>query len=195
MNSKYRRFRDMKTVYYTATSIDGYIADPQNSLDWLFQFGEVEGMEDEFPRFMSRIGAAVMGSTTYEWVVEHDNLMVHPDKWSFDVPTWVFSTRRLPAVEGADIRFVSGDVAPVHEQMARAAGEKDIWLVGGGELVGQFHDEGLLDEIIVTLAPVTLGAGAPLLPRKITTPPFRLLHVEQLGDVFAKLTYEVRPGT
>lgn len=184
----------MKTVYYTATSIDGYIADPQNSLDWLFQFGEVEGMEDEFPRFMSRIGAAAMGSTTYEWVVEHDNLIDHPEKWSFDVPTWVFSTRRLPVVEGADIRFVRGDVAPVHEQMAQAAGEKDIWLVGGGELVGQFHDERLLDEIIVTLAPVTLGAGAPLLPRKITTPPFRLVDVVQLGDVFAKLTYEVRPG-
>lgn len=183
----------MKTVYYTATSIDGYIADPQNSLDWLFQFGDVDGMDEEFPRFMSRIGAAVMGSTTYRWVVDHDDLTTHPEKWSFNVPTWVFSSRKQPVVEGADIRFATGDVAPHHSVMVQAAGGKDIWLVGGGDLVGQFHDAGLLDEVIVTMAPVTLGAGAPLLPRGITSPPMKLTNVQQFGDVFVSLTYAVEP--
>lgn len=184
----------MKTVYYTATSLDGYIADEANSLEWLFQFGEVEGMEDEFPQFMSRIGAVAMGSTTYEWVVEHENMLEHPEKWSFGVPSWVFSSRKLPFVEGADIRFVHGEVASVHEEMVRAAEGKDVWLIGGGDLVGQFHDAGLLDEIIVTIAPVTLGAGAPLLPRNISSPPLVLTGVERFGDVFVKLTYRVQRG-
>jgi dihydrofolate reductase len=63
--------------------------------------------------------------------------------------------------------------------------------MGGGELVGQFHDHGLLDEIIVTLASVTLGKGAPLLPRLISKPPLKLTSVRALGTAFAQLTYEV----
>jgi len=63
--------------------------------------------------------------------------------------------------------------------------------VGGGELVGQFHDHGLLDELIVTIASVTLGGGSPLLPRLISAPPLRLVSVSALGTAFAQLTYEV----
>jgi dihydrofolate reductase len=74
--------------------------------------------------------------------------------------------------------------------MAKAAGGKNIWLVGGGDLVGQFHDRGLLDEIIVTIAPVTLGAGKPLLPRPIVTPPMRLLGAQVYGP-FVQLRYTV----
>jgi dihydrofolate reductase len=94
-------------------------------------------------------------------------------------------------VSGADIRFVQGDVRPVHRAMADAAAGKNIWLVGGGELVGQFHDHGLLDELIVTVASVTLGGGAPLLPRNITSPPLRLISVSQREASFAELRYEV----
>jgi dihydrofolate reductase len=75
--------------------------------------------------------------------------------------------------------------------MAEAAAGKNIWLVGGGELVGQFHDYGLLDEIIVQIAPVTLGGGAPLLPRAITTPPLRLISATTHGAAFAELRYKV----
>jgi dihydrofolate reductase len=79
--------------------------------------------------------------------------------------------------------------------MVAAARDKNVWLVGGGELVGQFHDHGLLDELIVSIASVTLGGGAPLLPRAITTPPLRLVSVAAWGDAFAQLRYEVRrPG-
>ena len=82
------------------------------------------------------------------------------------MPSWVFSGRDLPRVDGPDIRFVSGDVAAVHAEMVEAAGDKNVWLVGGGDLVGQFHDHGLLDEVIVTIASVFLGAGraAPAAP-------------------------------
>jgi dihydrofolate reductase len=182
----------MKTQYYTATSIDGYLADEDHSLDWLFQFGAVEGMERMYPQFIDQVGAAAMGSSTYEWVIDHEDMVENSGKWPYEVPTWVFSSRELPMVKGADIRFVEGDVAPVHADMVDVANGKNIWLVGGGDLVGQFHDRGLLDEIIVSVAPVMLGRGASLLPRKIISPPLKLTGVQKYGDVFAVLTYEVQ---
>ena len=179
----------MKTQYYTATSLDGFIADPQNSLDWLLQFG----MTDDYPDFIRGVGALAMGSTTYEWILADLARpgTGRPQAWHYEQPTWVFTSRSLPAPPGADIRFARGDVRPVHAQMAAAAGGKNLWLVGGGELVGQFHDHGLLDELIVSVAPVTLGGGAPLLPRAITKPPLRLVFARMCGDTFAQLRYEV----
>jgi dihydrofolate reductase len=182
----------MATQYYTATSIDGFIADADNSLDWLFQFGEVTDMDQEYPRFIAEVGALAMGSTTYEWLVEHTGFLDDPSKWEYDHPAYVFSSRDLPRPDGPDIRFVSGDVGPVHAEMVTAAGGKNVWLVGGGDLVGQFHDQGLLDEIILGVASVTLGSGAQLLPRKITTPPLRLLEATQHGGSFATLRYAVQ---
>lgn len=182
----------MKTQYYTATSLDGFIADADNSLEWLFRL-EGEGNSD-YPDFIRQVGAVAMGSTTYEWILDHEKLLEpgNTKSWPYEQPTWVFTSRSLPTVPGADIRFVRGDVRPVHREMAAAAGERNIWLVGGGELVGQFHDHGLLDELFVTIGSVTLGAGAPLLPRAITDPPLRLLGVEQRGPGFASLHYEVQ---
>jgi dihydrofolate reductase len=76
--------------------------------------------------------------------------------------------------------------------MAAAAAEKNIWVIGGGDLVGQFHDKGLLDEIHLGMAPVILGAGAPLLPRKIATPPLKLRSCEtDEPSGFVKLVYSV----
>jgi dihydrofolate reductase len=181
----------MKTQYYTGSSLDGFIADADNSLDWLLQFGEPP--ESSYPKFMSEVGAIAMGSTTYEWILEHDIYVDGQSKpWPYEQPTWVFTTRTLPGIEGADIRFVQGDVAIVHKEMSLAAQGKNIWLVGGGELVGQFYDAGLLNEIIVGVASVTLGSGAPLLPRKITSPPLKLISATTYGDAFAELRYEVR---
>lgn len=181
----------MKTIYNTASSLDGFIADANNSLNWLFQFPDPP--EGSFDDFLSTIGAVAMGSTTYEWLLENEinKDPESPRPWPYKQPAWVFSSRKLPAVEGADIRFVAGDVRPVHAEMARAAGDRNIWLVGGGELVGQFHDHGLLDEVIVTIASVTLGGGAPLLPRMISHPPMRLVSVKAYGEAFAELKYEV----
>lgn len=181
----------MKTQYYTATSINGYIADADNSLDWLFQFGQIESMKDQYPRFIREVGASAMGATTYEWILEHENMLEQPEKWPYDIPTWVFTHQDLPAVEGADIRFTEGDVAPVHADMVEAADGKNIWIIGGGDLVGQFHDQGLLDELILCVAPVMLRSGAPILPRDITVPPLKLTDAEQHGDTFVILTYEV----
>lgn len=69
-----------------------------------------------------------------------------------------------------------------------AAGGKNLWVVGGGELAGDFADAGLLDELILGVAPVTLGAGAPLFPRRLLSSQVSLTKVEHLGQ-FAYLTY------
>ena len=110
------------------------------------------------------------GSTTYEWVIGHENLLENPQRWQefyANRPTWVFTNREPSVLPGVDNRFVSGDVVDVYPVMAEAAGDRNIWVIGGGDLVGQFDDAGLLDEIILGVAPVTLGAGAPVLPRRI----------------------------
>jgi dihydrofolate reductase len=186
----------VKTQYYTATSIDGFIADADNSLEWLFQVGsaEEEGMKDEYPQFMAEVGAMAMGSTTYEWIAAYTGFLQDPAKWEYTIPTWVFSSRDLPTAEGLDIRFVRGDVRPVHAEMAAAADGRNVWLVGGGELVGQFYDHGLLDEVIIGVAPVFLGSGAPLLPRRITAPNLKLADVTRYGETFVTLRYAVKPS-
>jgi dihydrofolate reductase len=152
-----------KLVYYTATTLDGFIADPDDSLEWLLRQPNDDDGPLNYEDFIKDIGAIVMGSTTYEWVLRHE-----PDKWYYSMPAWVMTTRDLkpPAVE-ADVRFASGDVRAVYDEMVAAAGGKDVWVVGGGDLAGQFADAGLLDEIVVYIAPVTLGAGRQVLPRRL----------------------------
>jgi dihydrofolate reductase len=179
----------VKTQYYTASSLDGFIAGPNDSLDWLFPLGDID--ETSYPAFIREVGALAMGSATYEWMLRHLVGTDPPQPWPYEQPTWVFSTRTLPPVAGADIRFVRGDVRPVHDAMAAAAAGKNLWIVGGGDLVGQFHDQGLLDELFVQVGSVTLGAGKPLLPREITSPPLRLVSVRAVGTGFAELHYEV----
>ncbi len=152
------------TVYFTASSVDGFIADPDNSLSWLLSRDvDVTGPMGYQGFIDTQVGALVMGSTTYEWILAHDGA---GGRWPYDLPTWVFSSRRLQAVDG-DVRFVRGAVAPVHQEAVRAAGDRGVWVVGGGDLAGQFADAGLLDELWVQYAPVSLGAGAPLLPRRV----------------------------
>ena len=181
----------MKTQYFTASSLDGFIADPDDSLDWLFPLGDVN--ETSYPAFIKEVGALAMGSSTYEWMLRHliGPEADQPQPWPYTQPTWVFTSRKLAPVPGADVRFVSGDVRPVHETMVAAAAGKNVWIVGGGDLAGQFYDHGLLDEMFVQIGSVTLGAGKPLLPRKITSPPLRLVSVRQIRTGFAELHYEV----
>jgi dihydrofolate reductase len=165
------------TQYYTATTLDGFIADPDNSLDWLF----IRAREPEGPlnydEFIADIGALAMGSTTYEWILDHEFADKEPAdwKWPYDIPCWVFTHRQLPVVPNARIEFTSAEIATVHKELVEAAGGRNVWIVGGGDLAGQFADVGLLDEVIVSIAPVTLGGGAPLLPRRIE------LRLDELG--------------
>ncbi|MDZ4073530.1 MAG: dihydrofolate reductase family protein [Hylemonella sp.] len=181
----------MKTQYYTATSLDGYIATEDNSLEWLFPLGDVN--DTSYPTFITEVGALAMGSSTYEWMLRHAEVVQKEtgSPWPYAQPTWIFSSRKLPAIPGANLHFVQGDVRPVHAAMLQAAGGKNLWVVGGGDLAGQFYDAGLLDEMIVQVASVTLGQGKPLFPRRLTSPPLKLESVRQVGTGFAELRYTV----
>ena len=154
-----------RVVYYTATTLDGFIADPDDSLAWLLRQDLDETGPQNYGGFIPRIGALVMGSTTYEWVLAH--LERTGESWYYSQPSWVMTSRDLPGLDGADIRFAQGAVADLYDEVRAAAGDKDVWVVGGGDLVGQFADAGLLDEVIVSIAPVVLGAGRALLPRRL----------------------------
>jgi dihydrofolate reductase len=153
-----------QVIYYTATTLDGYLADERDSLDWLF----VQDIDRDGPlsydRFIAGIGAIVMGRTTFEWLRRH--MESSSEKWSYSIPAFVFTHAELSAPSDADIRFVQGSVAAVHHGLVEAASGKDVWIVGGGDLAAQFAEEGLLDELRLSIAPVTLGAGRPLFPRK-----------------------------
>jgi dihydrofolate reductase len=186
----------MSTLYYTASSLDGFIATEDHSLEWLFPLGDIK--DTGYPEFIRGVGALAMGASTYEWMLRH---VVMPQgrpgaAWPYEQPAWVFTHRSLPPVPGADLRFVQGDVRPVHAALRAAAGPRHVWLVGGGELVGQFHDAGLLDELIVQVASVTLARGQPLLPRRITgVGALQLTQARAIGPGFAELRYAVgRPG-
>jgi dihydrofolate reductase len=180
------------TRYYTATTLDGFIADPSNSLDWLFTRQQDRDGPLNYGEFSAGVGALAMGSTTYEWILDHELAGRDPAewKWPYDIPCWVFTHRRLPVVPNAAVEFTSRDVPAVHRELVSAAGSRNVWIVGGGDLAGQFADAGLLDEVIVYVAPVTLGAGAPLLPRRIE---LRLEETARNGDFVCARFSVVRP--
>jgi dihydrofolate reductase len=184
----------MKTQYFTATSLDGFIATEDDSLDWLFPLGDLNA--SSYPAFIAEVGALAMGSATYEWMVRNAETVAAAagSSWPYTQPTWIFSRRTLPIIEGANLRFVQGDVRPVHADMRAAAGAKNIWIVGGGELAGQFYDAGLLDELLIQVGSATLGKGKQLLPRRVLSPSLRLMSVRQIGSGMAELHYEVCKG-
>jgi dihydrofolate reductase len=175
------------TQYLVASSLDGFIADEHDNLDWLLSMPGGDDDANPYPAFIKDVGAIAMGATTYEWILEHDE-----GPWPYRQPAWVFTHRGLPAKDGADLVFTSDDVREVHAAMLAAAGDRNVWLVGGGELVGQFLDADLLDELIVSVTPVLLGRGAPLLPRRRTQPMRLLSATPSPAQTFVHLHYSLR---
>ena len=173
-----------RSIFYTAATLDGYLADENDSLAWLFEQKTDEGGPAGYKEFIAGIGAMVMGATTYTWVGDHMRTSGEP--WSYDIPCWVFTHRELEPL-GEGISFVAGDLREQHAAIAESAGDRDIWVVGGGDLAGQFADAGLLDQVMLSIAPVTLGAGRPLFPRRHN---LKLVELDRNGD-FAVATYDV----
>jgi dihydrofolate reductase len=176
----------MASIYFTASSVDGFIADPDHSLSWLLSRDVDRRGPMGYDLFFDSVGALVMGATTYRWILEHDVGEGSGKAWPYDIPCWVFTNHEQRHVDG-DIRFVSGPVKPLHQEMVKAAAGRNVWVVGGGDLAGQFADAGLLDEVWVQYAPVALGSGAPLLPRRIE---LSLQEVARNAD-FACARYDV----
>jgi dihydrofolate reductase len=184
-----------RTVYYCAASLDGYIAESDDTIEWLTGYsGSYEGedaqpMKGSYDRFYDGVGALVMGSVTYEWVRRE------LDGWPYaGKPTWVLSSRDLPGAEGEDVRIAAADVPSVYDEMIAAAGERDLWVVGGGNVASQFADAGLLDEVVVTLVPVVLGEGKPLFDRRLPGGPLQLTAARPYDTGMVDLRYEVAPA-
>jgi dihydrofolate reductase len=174
-----------RVVYYTAASLDGFIADEHHSLDWLFEVPHADD-DGSWDSFIGGVGPMAMGATTYQWILDrYPEMLEGPERWREfydDRPCWVFAHRDLPPLPGVDVTVVAGDVRPAYDAMVAVAGGRDVWIVGGGDLVGQFDDVGLLDEIRMHLTPVVLGAGAPLLPRRITSSRLRFREATHSGQ-------------
>ena len=144
-------------VYFVGSSLDGYIASDGGDLAWLEQFNEVEGVAAAYEAFEAGVGCVVMGGDTYEWVRAHAK-----DGWPYRVPCWVFTHHELGTDDGADVVLVRGSVQMFADELRRDAGDKDVYIVGGGSLAGEFLSAGLIDRIVLTLVPVALGGGVPL---------------------------------
>jgi dihydrofolate reductase len=149
----------MTTVYFTASSLDGYIVDDADSLDWLTSRAVDASGPFGYEAFIKDVGALVMGSATYEWVLNN-----HPGDWMYEQPSWVLTHRRQIVAEGHPVQVFDGDVTELHPKLVSAAAGKDVWVVGGGDVAAQFVNAGLIDEMIVSYAPCSLGAGSPVLP-------------------------------
>jgi dihydrofolate reductase len=188
-----------KTQYYCAATLDGYIAEADDTLAWLLDYEgsfEGEGVEPggrgSYERFYEDVGALVSGSTTYEFVLDH---MGSEGEWPYrDKPTWVLSSRDLPLPdgEGVDVRIVNAKVADLHEEMLATAGDRNLWVVGGGNVASQFADERLLDEVLVTVVPVVLGSGKPLFDRRLPGGPMQLLGSRAFDSGMVELRYAIR---
>lgn len=187
-----------RTQYYLAQTLDGYIAESDGGLDWLQRFageGTVEATEPSpmgsggsYEQFFAEVGALAMGSATYEFILDEGS-----GGWPYvDRPSWVFTSRELPVPPGADVRFASGPVRPVHDQMRAAAGDRNIWVVGGGQLATQLVEEDLLDELLVTVVPVVLGEGIPTFAGRLRSG-LRLTGTRPFRNGMVELRYELVP--
>jgi dihydrofolate reductase len=192
------------TVYYCASSLDGFIAEADDSLEWLLSYQGVFEHEAAEPgpmseggayeRFYEGVGALVSGSVTYEWILDHLDL-AGGGKWPYrGKPFWVVSSRklRLPVIEGADVRIANAPVGELYGEMATAAGDRVLWVVGGGGVASQFAEEGLLDEVHVTVVPVVLGAGKPLFERRLPNSAMQLSGTRAFQNGMVELRYEIR---
>jgi len=183
-----------RTQYYCATTLDGFIAEVDDTLGWLTGYqGSYDGpgaepMKGTYDSFYERVGALVSGSATYEFVLREVADWPYRDK-----PCWVLTSRDLPRPEGegVDVRFARGAVRDLYREMVDAAGERNLWVVGGGNVASQFADEGLLDEVIVTVVPVVLGMGKPLFDRRLPGGPMRLTGTRAFDSGMVELRYEI----
>ncbi len=178
----------MNVIWYTAMSMDGRIADGQESLDFLETIGRQQAAQPEFPAFLATIDAVVVGASTLRWLLAGGHGWPHDD-----LPTWLVShDPKLVAETGrtrARLRRVDGPLGPMFEEIERA-GHKRVWLAGGGSVAGQALALDRIDEVIATVAPTAVGAGPTLfdaadLPRRR----FRLAECRALGGDAARLRW------
>lgn len=175
--------------YYTATTLDGFLTDDQGSLDWLYEQddSELSASVDsvvDYDKFIANVGVLVMGATTYRVIL--DELKSGDPGMPYSLPWFVFTHHELETPVG-DVTFLEGDPRQHRSRIEAAADGRDVWMVGGGALAADFAEAGMLDDVLLTYAPVTLGAGQPLFPR-----PFNLrLRDQGRSGPFLAAIYDI----
>ncbi len=171
--------------YFVASSVDGFIATADDKLDWLLQFDGFAGGMESYNAFMSDVGCIVMGGETFAWLMEHE-----AGNWPYpSTPCWVFTHHEHLAPRGADVTFVRGPVGEFVGDLKEEAAGRNVWIVGGGVLAAQFADAGVLDELIISIIPVVLGSGKPVLPMSGPTAPMELISSHTMGRGIVELRY------
>lgn len=173
-----------KVRVFIASSLDGFIAGPDDELDWLT--GR-EGVEDTFTPFFQNIGAMLMGRRTYDVVSGFDG------EWPYgQTPVLVATTQALNPIQGS----VSASEGTIEELIGRAqelAGARDVYL-DGGAVIRSALDAGLVDDLTVTVIPIILGRGVPLFAGSKNRHPLELLGSRPLGGGLLELKYSARPS-
>lgn len=172
-----------KIIVYIATSADGFIARPDGDLEWLTQRPAPKGFYG-MGKFMSSIDTTLLGRKTYDVSVrmgaEFDTTRRH----------YIFSRRPRPA-RAAGVEFISEGIGPFAKRLRMKEG-KDIWMMGGGDIIASFLDERAIDEFIISVIPTFIGEGIPLIAPRHRHVPLRLLSVQRFSDGVVQLHYRVR---
>jgi dihydrofolate reductase len=170
-----------RIVGYIAASLDGYIADPSESLDWLTRRSDIDLGEHHYDRFIERIRTVVMGRSTYDWMAAQDMAWPYARQRSIVVTSRPIPSPVAPVEARTDIDALIAEL--------RALDDGDVWMLGGGRLQMAFIERGALDEIEVYVISQLLGGGAPLFPPTSFNRPLRLLSSQVLGAGCARLHY------
>ncbi len=143
----------MKSTYYLASSLDGFIADSSGGVDWLDEV-DIDSADSSYNEFYSNVDALMMGRATYDFIHEYGS-------WPYgDKPCWVVSSHPIEALEGCNLQS-SMDINGAWSD-AIAKQTKHVWIVGGGKLVSSLIQKDLLTHIQVTIVPVLLSEGIRL---------------------------------
>ena len=173
-----------KIIVHIGTSADGYIARPDGDLEWLTSRPAPEGFYG-MDAFMKTIDTKLLGRKTY------DVSLRLGAKFDSDENYFVFSRHEPPNDAPSGVEFVNGAIGEFVRRLRKEPG-KDIWLMGGGELITSFLDENAIDEFVLSVAPVFIGDGIPLIERRHLHVPLELLSVERFQDGLVQLHYRVQ---
>jgi len=172
-----------KIIVNIATSADGYVARPDGNLDWLTERPAPRGFYG-LPEFERSTDAKILGRKTF------DRSLQMGARFGADAVHYVFSRRPPPASAPAGVNFVTESIGDFAKRVRKQAG-KNVWMMGGGEIIASFLDEAAIDEFIITVVPTFIGEGIPLLAPRHREVALRLLGVQQFPDGVVQLHYEV----
>lgn len=173
-----------RIIVNIATSADGYVARTDGNLDWLTRRPAPKGFYG-LPKFSRSIAAKILGRKTFDLSVKMGA------RFGADDVHYVFSRRPPPAAVPAGVQFVTESIRAFAERLRKQAG-KNIWMMGGGEIIGSFLDEDAIDEFIITVVPTFIGEGIPLIAPRRREVPLRLLSMQRFPDGVVQLHYDVQ---